>query len=93
MKGVVGNVFFFIGGAVALVCGLGGMFINFQIIHHVAGFWGIVIGLVILPVTFVAAPIYAIFEWGNWLPAALIYGGGMFSMIFFGIGSQISEYD
>ena len=73
-----------------VVFGIWGLIIILSIINHAAGFWGVVIGFFILPVTFVAAPWYALVAFGTWFPLLVVYGGGIGASIFFGLGSAIA---
>jgi hypothetical protein len=41
-----------------------------------AGVWGVIAASVLFPATIAAAPLYAL-TWGQWLPAAVVYGGGL----------------
>lgn len=47
--------------------------------------------LVLTPVTFLAAPLYAGFAWGNWFLLVLNYGGGITAAILIGVGSAINR--
>jgi len=71
--------------------GLWGFFIELAIVNQAAGFWGVVIGIFILPVTLFAAPFYALVAQGTWFPLILIYGGGFTGLCLFGAGSFIKE--
>ena len=86
---------FFIGaGCLALVVfGLWGLLLNCAVIDDAAGFWGVVIGFCVLPVTFIAAPWYAGGVMGNWLPLTVSYGGAIAAAILIGTGSAISGKD
>jgi hypothetical protein len=44
------------------------------IVNQVGGFWAILVGLIVLPLTMIAAPCYALVGWGNWIPLAIVYG-------------------
>lgn len=87
----IGSILKNTGMVVWVVAGIWGFFLCLGIISDVAGFWGIIAGLFLGPITFVAAPLYAGFEQGNWFPLILNYGGGMVAMVLFGIGSMISD--
>ena len=89
MRNILGRIFKVLGGIMFFIFGLSGFIVELVIVNHVAGFWGVVIGFVILPVTLVAAPWYALVAWGNWVPLAIVYGGGIVAAVFFGIGSLI----
>lgn len=73
-----------------VVFGIWGMLLCYAIVNQVAGFWGIVLGLTFLPMTFIAAPWYAALSWGNWLPLLIIYGGGISATVLFAVGSSIA---
>jgi len=47
-------------------------------------FCAFMIALVILPITVLAGPWFAIIKFGDWLPLLLIYGGGFSSIIIIG---------
>ena len=78
------------GGITFAILGLWGLIIELSIVNQAAGFWGVVIGFFILPITFVAAPWYALVAWGNWFPLLIVYGGGIAAAVLFGIGSLIA---
>ncbi len=90
MRNIVGIIFKVLGGAMFFIFGIWGFIVELAIVNHVAGFWGVVIGIMILPVTLVAAPWYALIAWGNWIPLAIVYGGGITAAVFFGVGSLIA---
>ena len=50
----------------------------------------LVTALLVAPATFVAAPLYAGFTWGNWFPFVLNYGGAIVAAILIGIGNAMS---
>lgn len=79
------------GWIVFAVSGLWGFFLCMGIISKAAGFWGIIAALLLGPVTFVAAPLYAGFAWGDWFPLVLNYGGGIAAAALIGIGSAFSS--
>lgn len=80
-----------LGWTVFAVTGVWGFFLCLAIISKAAGFWGIVAALFLGPVTFVAAPLYAGFAWGNWFPLLLNYGGGIAAMMLVAIGSALDK--
>ncbi|WP_075367600.1 hypothetical protein, partial [Desulfosporosinus metallidurans] len=73
--------------------GLWTLYAEAVIVNEVAGFWGIVIGLVVAPITFVAAPIYAVVEWGEWLAVVSIFGTGVLISIIYALGSWLRGED
>jgi len=62
---------------IILLLGVGfwGFVVSEGIVNKVAGFWGVVIGLTVAPVTLAAAPWYALVAWGSWSPLLISYGG------------------
>jgi len=90
MRNFFGGIFKIMGGITFAILGLWGLIIELSIVNQAAGFWGVVIGFFILPITFVAAPWYALVAWGNWFPLLIVYGGGIAAAVLFGIGSLIA---
>jgi len=86
----LGKFFKLVGWIVFSVAGLWGFFLCLAIIERVAGFWGLVTALLVAPATFIAAPLYAGFTWGNWFPFVLNYGGAIVAAILIGIGNAMS---
>jgi hypothetical protein len=60
---VIGRLLSGLGGICYCVFGVWAFFLSLSIVHKVAGFWGFVIAFVLFPITFVAAPWYAVFHW------------------------------
>ncbi len=87
----LGQIFKIIGWIIFAITGVWGFILCLAIITKAAGFWGVVIGLMICPVTFVAAPLYAGFAWHDWFPLILNYGGSIVATFFWGIGYFIDE--
>ena len=73
-----------------VVFGIWGFVLCLAIVNQAAGFWGVVAGVFILPVTFAAAPWYAGVAWGNWFPLLICYGGGIGATILVAIGSTVA---
>lgn len=88
----VGSFLKGVGGVIWLVAGIWGFFLCLGIISDAAGFWGLVAGLFFAPITFAAAPLYAVFEYGDWFPLILNYGGSVVAIVFIGIGGAMSDY-
>ncbi len=86
MKKLMGNLLYGIGILLLIVFGLWSFLVNLRIVIDAAGFWGAVIGFVLLPVMFIAAPWYALIEWGEWFPLVLTYGGTIIAGLFFMTG-------
>lgn len=73
--------------------GLWTLFAEAVIVNEVAGFWGIVIGITVAPITFFAAPIYTVVEWGEWFPVISIFGGGILISIIYGVACLLRGED
>jgi len=73
-----------------VVFGIWGFLLDLAIVNQAAGFWGVVVGFFLFPVTFVAAPWYAGVAWGNWFPLLICYGGGIAATILVAVGSAIA---
>ena len=56
-----------------------------------AGVMGVLIGLFILPITGLAAPIYEVVKHGNWWPVLYIYGGSLAAQVFGGIAIKLGD--
>lgn len=67
--------------------------IELGILSDVAGFWGLVVGVSIAPVTFAVAPLYAGFRQSNWMPAFLCYGGMVTMYLNVAFGALVSDED
>ncbi|MBL7146749.1 MAG: hypothetical protein ISS76_21090 [Phycisphaerae bacterium] len=64
------------------ISGFWGFCIELGIAHKLAGFWGVIIAIVLFPLTLIVTPIYSIIADGNWLPFILIYGGTIVGVTF-----------
>jgi hypothetical protein len=76
-----------------VICGLCMSLVDLAIAGRAAGIWGMVIGIVLLPVTYLVAPWYALIAWGMWVPLVIEYGGGIISLLLFIIGSTLIARD
>ena len=90
MRGSIGGAFKILAYIFFLLFGIWAFFLELGIVNTVAGFWGIVIAFALAPVTFAAAPWYAVIAWGVWTPLIIGYGGWIAGGILFWIGSTIS---
>lgn len=88
MGSAVGSLFKVTGIITYFVFGLWGFIISLSIVNAVAGFWGVVIGFFIFPITFVVAPWYALISWGTWHPLMIVYGGFIIATVLHSIGSS-----
>jgi hypothetical protein len=87
----IGGFLKILGSLIFTISGIWSFFLCIGIISKAAGFWGIVAGLLLGPVTFVAAPLYAGFAQGDWFPLVLGYGGGISAAILIGIGGALAD--
>jgi hypothetical protein len=87
---LIGIIFSGLGGLCYFVFGLWGLILSLAIVNQATNFWGFVIAFVFIPVTFVAAPWYALFHWGTWIPLAVNYGGLIGSGVIRGIGKWLN---
>jgi hypothetical protein len=74
---------------VLVVGGLWGFLLSLGIISDAAGFWGVVAAVLLAPITIAATPVYAGFAWGEWVPMALNYGGGLASALLLYLGAAL----
>ena len=65
---VLGKLLSGLGVICYCVCGILTLFMSLSIVHEVTGFWGFVVAFVLLPVTLLAAPWYALIHWGTSFP-------------------------
>ena len=89
MRNILGSFFKALSVIGIVAFGLWGTTIETMIVYKVAGLWGVVIGFILLPVTFLAISWYALIAWGNWYPLLVCYGGGIISITLYSIGSAI----
>lgn len=73
------------------VTGPWAVYLELNILFYIAGFWGLVVGFIVLPLTFIAVPWYAGIEMGDWFPLLLTFGGGISALIFLVIGIFLFE--
>ena len=91
MRAIIAGILKVIGGILYFGFGIWGLIIVLSIINHAAGFWGVVVGFFIFPVTLVAAPWYALVACGSWFPLLVVYGGGIIASVLYGFGSLIAR--
>ena len=53
-----------------------GLELGLRMAADIAGVWGVVAASVLFPATIAAAPLMAL-SWGQWVPAIVVYGGGL----------------
>ena len=93
MRSAIGKSIRFLGKALYWICGLIGIVISLSIIETAAGFWGFVVAFMLAPVTFIAAPWYALVHSGNPFPLVFNYGGFILSLLLQWLGEKISPPD
>jgi hypothetical protein len=90
LRGNAGGILKVVAIIMYLILGLAGSVLQLSIVYEVAGSWGVVVGIFLLPVVLLVAPWYALIAWGNWLPVVVVYGGGIAATILYAIGSAIA---
>ena len=89
MRARIGQLVTGVGYLVGIICGIWGFLLDLAIVKEAAGFWGVVAGFVLMPVTFTVAPWYAGIAWGNWFPLLICYGGGIVATVIIVGGAAI----
>lgn len=87
-SGIVGlGVFIWIGAGIAA------LIVNLIVVMEATGwgFWAVVVGLMLFPVTIAAAPWYALIAWGNPIPLGIGYGGLIAAAIVTWLGAAIAK--
>jgi hypothetical protein len=93
MRTKLGQSIRFFGTACFWLFGLVGFLISLSIVDAAAGFWGFVIAFVVAPITFAAAPWYALVAHSNPFPLAINYGGSLVSGLLIWTGTKIVRDD
>ena len=88
MRRIIGNIFIFISFIILVIFGPWSLVIVANIFHRIGGFFGVIIGFAVLPITYLIVPFISLF-WGDWLPLLVIYGGGTTFITLFYVGSFI----
>ena len=89
---LTGNIIKVLGIISLSIFGLWSFSIEMNIVISQWGFLGAVVWFAIAPIAAMAVPVYAIFAWGSWGPALVMYGGTLFSLSIFGIGSLMTYF-
>lgn len=87
----LGRAFRVIGYLIYLLTGLWAFVLCLGIVHRVAGGIGVVIALVIAPITLYLAPWYSGFAWHEWFPLLLGYGGGILAWLVLAAGTGLQH--
>lgn len=73
------------------IVGAWGFFLSLKVLYSVAGIIGVIVGILVTPVSFVIAPLYAGFAEGYWLPAIVSYVPMAVMMIFSVLAAQANR--
>ncbi len=76
---------------IGLAVGVIGFILCCSVIAREWGFGGVVLGIALAPVTFLAAPIYAGIAYGNWSLLILEYGGSFVAFILYTIAGLLAK--
>ena len=87
------RIFFGSGFLVWIICGFLGLGISYGIVQECTGTILALLSLLVAPFLLALAPIYALLSQGNWMPAAIVYGGGVGGIALMAIGSALSGED
>jgi hypothetical protein len=80
-----------IGAVVFVVTGIWGLVLSLDIITDVIGFWGMIVAVILAPITFFAVPVYAGLALGIWFPAVLNYGGCLLAVLLMAVGTRLDR--
>ena len=89
MVNLLSNIFIGLGCVVFVISSLCGSFLSLLLVSHETGFWGFIIAFMFFPVTFIAAPFYALFKYGSWFILIVGFGGWIIGALFYGVGTLI----
>jgi hypothetical protein len=79
------------GAVLFVVTGIWGLVLSLDIITDVIGFWGMLVAIILAPITFFAVPLYAGIALGIWFPVLLNYGGGLLAILLMAVGSRLDR--
>jgi len=78
MQILLGKILRFLGWGLGVAAyGAGLIHAWFFMLYWGNGFWGVVIGILILPITVVFSPWVTLIDESDWLPLLVIWGGGI----------------
>ena len=83
---IISVIFSLAGMFLYLMIALWGLETSISIIMRIAGIWGVVLSILLLPFTIILAPFYALFVWGEYLPVSVFWGGFFLASALLGIG-------
>ena len=79
------------GALLFVVTGIWGLVLSLDIITDVIGFWGMIVAIILAPITFFAVPLYAGLAMGIWFPVLLNYGGCLLAVLLMAAGSRLDR--
>lgn len=74
-----------------IVSGILSVIIDLMIVNEEWGFLGVVAAFVLAPVTLMAAPWYALVEYGTWTPLLISYGGVILAALLGALRNKIEQ--
>lgn len=93
IRNVIGGLFTVLGHILWVIFGLWGLYISFTIVEIVFDSQTAFFSLLFIPVLYIVAPLYALFEWGSLFPLFIGYGGGILAITCMHIGEWIIGED
>ncbi len=91
MTRALGGAFRRLAQIVVGIAMLWGFIIQIAIVNKAAGFWGVVIAFLLLPLAFTVAPWYALVAWGDLFPLVSVYGLLILAGILYWLGSATTK--
>jgi hypothetical protein len=68
-----------------------GLALSIFVTHEIAGGWGVVLGILIFPLTFAYLPLYALFFYGSWNLLLVNYGFVAVGWILLSVAENMEE--
>jgi hypothetical protein len=68
-----------------------GLALSISVAYEIAGGWGVVVGILIFPVTFAYLPLYALFFYGSWNLLLINYGSVAMGWILLSIAENMEK--
>jgi hypothetical protein len=68
-----------------------GLALSIFVAHEIAGGWGVVLGILIFPLTFAYLPLYALFFYGSWNLLLVNYGSVAVGWIFLSVAENMKK--
>jgi hypothetical protein len=64
---------------------------SLALVGYLTGFWGVVMAMLLAPITLVVAPWVAVVKWGTWIPLVITYGGAILGAVLYALRPTSSE--